>query len=112
MGGALMCDSQRGLASRLCYLSVLMWAGMAHAQAWLPEAGSADISLAYVDSSVTKHYVSSGNEVDVGHVRTFTYGVGADYSPTDRLQLTASLPLIESGYHGAFPHPSPVDDGN
>jgi hypothetical protein len=78
----------------------------------LPSAGSGDVSVAYVDTWTTKHYLSDGSTVDAGHIRTFTYAVGAEYSPTDRLMFSASVPLIESGYHGAFPHPTPVDDGS
>jgi hypothetical protein len=90
----------------------LLWAGVGHAQAWLPDGGSADVSLAYIDTWVTKHYTSSGNAVDVGHIRSFAYSVAGDYSPTDRLMFTAALPLVESAYHGAYPHPSPTDDGS
>jgi hypothetical protein len=105
-------DLSRGRAPWLAVVAGLAWAGIGHAQAWLPDGGSADVSLTYVDSWVTKHYLSAGTEVDVGHIRTFTYGLAGDYSPTDRLMFSASLPLIESGYHGAFPHPSPTDDGS
>jgi hypothetical protein len=89
----------------------LLWAGLGHAQAWLPSAGSADMSLSYVDTWTTKHYLHDGSEVDVGHIRTFIYGLGAEYSPTDKLMFAASLPLVESGYDGKFPHPVPVDHG-
>jgi hypothetical protein len=89
----------------------LLWAGIGHAQAWLSAAGSGDVSLSYVDTWTTKHYLTRGETVDVGHIRTFTYGVGGDYSPTDKLQFTAYLPLVESGYHGASPHPTEVDNG-
>ena len=107
-----MRDSQRGRASCVAAMAGLATAGIAQAQAWLPEGGSADVSLAYVDNWVTKHYISNGSTVDAGHIRTFTYGLGADYSPTDHWMFSASLPLVESGYHGAFPHPSPTDDGD
>ncbi len=100
-------------------MACAMWGDAAHAQAWLSSAGSGDLYLSYVDTWVTKHYLSAGTEVDAGHIRTFTYGLGADYSPTDRLQFSASLPLVESGYHGASPHilpgavhPVEVDDGS
>ncbi len=89
----------------------LLWAELGHAQAWLPSAGSGDVSLTYVDTWTTKHWLTNGGTIDAGHVRVFTYGLGAEYSPTDRLMFSASLPLIESEYHGAFPHPTEVDDG-
>ncbi len=95
----------------LVFTAGVLWAGLAHAQAWMPSAGSGDVSLAYVDTWFTKHWLTNGGTVDAGHIRAFTYAVGAEYSPTDRLMFSASLPLIESEYHGAHPHPTEVDDG-
>jgi hypothetical protein len=77
----------------------------------MPSAGSGSLSLSYIDTWTTKHWLPDGGTIDVGHIRTFTYDLAAEYSPTDRLQFIASLPLIESEYHGKFPHPTEVDDG-
>ncbi len=100
-----------GRAPWLALTAGLLWAGTGHAQAWLPPAGSASVSLGYVDTWDTKHYTPTGNEVDAGHIRIFTYGVGVAYSPTDRLMFEAYVPLIESEYHGKFPHPTEADNG-
>ena len=100
-----------GRAPWLALTAGWLWAGVGQAQAWLPSAGSGDVSVAYVDSWYTKHWTSSGGTVDAGHIRAFTYALGAEYSPTDRWMFSASLPLIESEYHGAHPHPTEVDDG-
>ncbi|HMC59430.1 MAG TPA: hypothetical protein VKJ01_09585 [Candidatus Solibacter sp.] len=88
-----------------------MWASVGHAQAWMSSADSGSVSLSYVDTWTTKHWLPNGGTLDVGHIRTFTYDLGAEYSPTDRLMFSASVPLIESEYHGAFPHPTEVDNG-
>lgn len=100
-----------GRAPSLVLFAGLLWVGVCNAQSWLPAGGTGELSLAYVDTWVTKHYLTDGSTIDVGHVRTFTYGLGAEYSPTDKLMFAASLPLIESGYDGTHPHPSPVDFG-
>ena len=73
---------------------------------------AAAMSTSYLDSWFTKHGTTSGGTVDAGHIRVFTYGLGAEYSPTDRWMFSASLPLIESEYHGAFPHATEVDNGH
>ena len=100
-----------GRALRLALSAGMFWAGVVHAQAWMQAAGSGNVTLSYVDTWTTKHYLFDGSQVDAGHIRTFTYGLGAQYSPTDRLMFSASVPLIESGYHGKSPHPTEVDDG-
>ena len=89
----------------------LLCAGICHAQAWMPAAGSSDFSASYTDSFDTKHYLFDGSEIDAGHIRYYTYGLAGSYSPTDRLMLNASVPVIRSIYMGAFPHPTSVDDG-
>jgi hypothetical protein len=96
----------------LALTASLVWAGIAQAQAWLPSAGSGDVSLSYVDSWYTKHWLANGGTLDAGHIRAYTYALGAEYSPTDRWMFSASLPLVESEYHGARPHPTYVDDGS
>ena len=101
-----------GRALGLALTALLLGVSVARAQAWLPSAGSASTSVSYTDSWYTKHYTSTGSVVDAGHIRVFTYGFAAEYSPTDRLMVNASLPLVESEYHGAFPHPTKVDDGS
>lgn len=83
-----------------------------HAQAWLPDKGSASLSLAYSNVLYKKHYISTGAEVDVGHTSSEILDIGASYSPSDRLMLHASLPYVNSRYRGDFPHPSVVDDGS
>jgi hypothetical protein len=100
-----------GRSPWLALTAAMFWAGVGHAQAWMPSAGSGNVSLSYVDTWTTKHWLPNGGTLDVGHIRTFTYGLGAEYSPTDRLMFSASVPLIEAEYHGQFPHPTEVDDG-
>jgi hypothetical protein len=100
-----------GRALRLAFSAGLVWTGTAHAQAWLPAGGSGDVSASYTDTFDTKHYLFDGSQVDAGHIRYYTYNLAGEYSPTDRLMLNASVPVVRSIYMGAFPHPTSVDDG-
>lgn len=106
---------QGGWARRLTLGAGLLWAGLSHAQAWLPDGGTTSFGVGYTDTFVTKHYDSHGNEADVGHTRTYTYEFAAAYSPTDYWMFNATLPVIRSAYHGAYPHPPSMtnaDDGS
>ena len=100
------------LASRLAVTTGLLWAGTGHAQAWLPDGGETSFGVSYSDTFDTQHVDSHGNKGDFGHMRVYTYGFGAAYSPTDSIMLSAVLPLISSEYHGANPHRTTVDDGS
>ncbi len=82
-----------------------------HAQAWLPVKGSYGVSVLYTDIFDTKHYLPDGDELDAGHMRVHSTGLSLSYAPTDRLFLTAGVPYVRSEYHGAFPHPTAVDNG-
>ena len=100
------------MAARLALTAELVWAAAAHSQAWLPEAGTTSFGVSYTDTFDKKHFNSHGDEVDAGHIRIYTYGFAAAYSPTDRFMLSATLPLISTEYHGSKPHPTEVDDSN
>jgi hypothetical protein len=89
-----------------------MWTATGLTQAWLPSAYETSAGVSYTDTFDTKHVNSVGQEVDAGHVRAYIYDFAAAYSPTDRIMLSASVPLIRSEYHGAYPHPTTTDDGS
>jgi hypothetical protein len=95
----------------LLVMAALMPA-LAHAQAWLPEKGSVSAAVLYSDIFDTKHFLPDGDELDAGHVRVHSTGLALSYSPSDRVLFTAGLPYVEAEYHGAFPHPTEVDDGD
>lgn len=86
----------------------------AQAQAWLPQKGSTSYSLDYTSVLNKKHYTSTGDEVDVGHTSVDTLSIGASYSPSDRVQISASLPYVTSRYigPGGGGHDTPQDNGH
>ncbi|MEX2151349.1 MAG: hypothetical protein WD793_14145 [Steroidobacteraceae bacterium] len=73
---------------------------IAHAQAWLPEKGSSSYSFDYTSVLNKKHYTPTGAEVDVGHTSIEILSIGGSYSPSDRVQISASLPYVNSRYIG------------
>jgi hypothetical protein len=99
-------------APLLAFTVGAMWTATGLAQAWLPSAHETSAGVAYTDTFDTKHVTSAGQEIDAGHICYYTYTFAAAYSPTDRIMLNASVPLIRSVYHGAYPHPTTTDDGS
>lgn len=90
----------------------VMLATSVHAQAWLPERGSLDVSVAYANTLSKKHYTPDGNTEDVGHTRTQVARYLATYAPTSRVLLTGQIPWVSARYRGDFQHPTRVDDGD
>jgi hypothetical protein len=86
----------------------------ADAQAWLPEKGSSSYSFDYGSVLNKKHYTPTGAEVDVGDTSIGILSIGGSYSPSDRVQISASLPYVNSRYigPGGGGHNTPQDNGN
>jgi len=81
-------------------------------QAWTPPKGEGYIALAFGDVFVKDHFLSSGQRIDIGHIRTIGVVESIHYGITDRLGGSFSLPVIASKYYGPDPHQLPIDDGN
>ncbi len=96
--------------------------GMAQAQAWLPSKGSFSYTIDYTDVLNKKHYTNNTcfpvcdqpDEVDVGHTDNQVLSVSASYSPTDRISVNASLPVVRTRYRGPGlgGHDHEIDDGS
>jgi hypothetical protein len=85
-----------------------------HAQAWLPKQGSSSYSFDYTSVLNQKHYTAVGDEVDVGHTSIEILSIGGSYSPSDRVQISASLPYVNSRYigPGGGGHDTEQDNGH
>ena len=83
-----------------------------YAQAWTPPKGEGYVSLAFEDMFVKDHFLSSGQRIDIGHIRTIGLIESIQYGFTDRLGASFSLPVVASRYYGPDPHQIPIDDGN
>jgi hypothetical protein len=81
-------------------------------QAWTPPRGEGYVSLTFEDIFVKDHFLSSGERIDIGHIRTIGIVQSIEYGITDRLGASLSLPVVASKYYGPDPHQIPVDNGN
>jgi hypothetical protein len=84
----------------------------ASAQAWVPDKGEGTVTLTLQDNFVKKHLGSSGERLDVGHIRTFVLLQDIDFGITNKLAVDINIPFVRSKYYGPRPHQLPVDDGN
>jgi hypothetical protein len=87
-------------------------AQLAAAQAWVPQRGEGEFSVVYQNVYTRDHLFSDGSTFDVGHVRVLGLIQALDFGVTDRLAVSASLPILSGKYTGAFPHQLPIDNGN
>jgi hypothetical protein len=74
------------------------------AQAWLSPKGDGTVSLLYQNDIDRLHTFSDSRTKDRGHVYFDAAIVNTDFSLTDRLAITVSLPFIAGKYVGPFPH--------
>jgi hypothetical protein len=100
----------------------LLFCANSFAQAWLPPAGEAFISISYGNAFVTRHYIGTptdpGDSVatDRGHVRSQKVGADLGYAITDRFLVVAGLPYVYAKWYPfeglGRPHDSRVDNND
>jgi hypothetical protein len=91
---------------------LLLFPVLAAAQAWVPAKGEGTETLTLQDNFVKDHFGSSGERIDVGHIRTFILAEDIDFGITNKLAVDISIPFVLSKYYGTHPHQLPVDNGN
>jgi hypothetical protein len=74
------------------------------AQAWLSPKGDGVVTVLYQYDIERLHSFSDGRTKDRGHVYLDGLIANTDFSLTDRLAVSVSLPFIASKYVGPFPH--------
>jgi len=109
-------DRLTALCCALSLIALLAVPERAGAQAWLPSKGEFNTSFIINDVLNKEHYLPNGDTVDVGHTRSTTYALFANYGLTDRLMVSASIPYVVTKYwgppsHGGAPGLT-VDDGD
>ena len=100
---------------RLFFLALLacsIFSPSLQPQALTPPAGEGYVSLTFEDMFVKDHFLSSGQPIDIGHIRTVGLIESIQYGITDRLGASLSLPEVASKYYGPDPHQIPIDGGN
>ena len=88
------------LASAVLFGLLALMPAVSQADAWLPKKGNFSLSVDFTNILNKKHYTAVGNEIDAGHTDLRITSFAASYSPSDRLQISASLPFVESRYRG------------
>jgi hypothetical protein len=74
------------------------------AQAWLSPQGDGTVSLLYQNGINRLHAYGDGQTRDKGHTYSDALVLNSDFSITDRLAVTISVPFIDSKYVGTAPH--------
>lgn len=109
-----MRSTSSGFAGR-AVVSLLLVSGTAataRAQAWVPAKGEGTVSVLFTNVLSKDHYLPD-KRYDFGHIQSNTMLFDVTYGITDRLAVTAGLPVVVSLYRGDFPHrPITLDDGN
>ena len=92
---------------------------VAPAQAWLPDKGAFNSTFIFNDVLNKEHWLPNGDTLDVGHTRSQTYALLANYGVTDKVMVSASLPYIITKFWDERGRPShggqpgfDVDDGD
>lgn len=91
---------------RVIGLSAALLLGAAatvQAQAFVPARGDAFASIMFTNMFVENHFLPA-HRVDVGHIDSNIALFDVTYGLTDRIAVTAGIPLVVSRYRGAFPH--------
>ena len=94
-----------------CLILVSGTAATARAQAWLPAKGEGTVSVLFTNVLSKDHYLPD-ERFDFGHIDSNTMLFDVTYGVSDRLAVTAGLPVVMSRYRGSAPHrPITLDDG-
>ena len=116
VNGAIM--SHASFSRYLLFLACLAPV-VAPAQAWLPDKGAFNSTFIFNDVLNKEHWLPNGDTVDVGHTRSQTYALLANYGVTDKVMVSASLPYIITKFWDERGRPShggqpgfDVDDGD
>lgn len=83
----------------------------ARAQAWLPAKGEGTVSVLFTNVLSKDHYLPD-QRFDFGRIDSNSVLFDVTYGISDRLAVTAGLPVVMSRYDGTAPHrPITLDDG-
>jgi hypothetical protein len=109
--------SRRYSLQQIVALLTLLSPVVASAQAWLPDKGGFNTTFIFNDVLNKDHWFPNGDTVDVGHSRSQTYALLANYGVTDRITVSGTLPYVITKFmgpqlsHGGLPG-FDVDDGD
>ncbi len=108
--------SRRFLSRSVLGLLAALSPAVAGAQAWLPDQGAFNMTLLYNNVLNKQHWLPNGDTIDVGHTRSETFALLANYGITERVMVSGSLPYVNTQYSGPPSHGGQpgfdVDDGD
>ncbi len=90
---------------------LLLCAAAASAQAWVPAQGEGAVSVLYQDLFVKDHFLAGGGRSIAVTSAPTTCSSISTYGITDELTVALGVPFVRARYSGAFPHPTPQDNG-
>jgi hypothetical protein len=106
------CANASAIRVSVAVCVLMIAAGPASAQAWLPAKGEGTVSVLFTNVLSRDHYLPD-IAYDFGHIDSNTVIFDVTYGLTDRVAVTVGLPVVMSRYRGNFPHrPVTLDDGN
>jgi hypothetical protein len=91
----------------VCAVFLLAPADPARAQAWVPPAGSGSVTVASQTIDNTGHLLTDGSLLPDGKSRNASLYFEVEYAITNRLAVSAGLPLVFARYIGPNPAPGP-----
>lgn len=89
-----------------------LFCGACLGQAWVPPKGEGEFSITYQNAYTADHLWGDGSRADLGKVRLLGMTQAVDFGLTDKLAVTAALPVFSGKYTGDAPHALPIDDGH
>jgi hypothetical protein len=92
--------SRRYSLQQIVALLTLLSPVVASAQAWLPDKGAFNTTFIFNDVLNKEHWFPNGDTVDVGHTRSQTYALLANYGVTDRITVSGVLPYVITKFMG------------
>lgn len=87
-------------------------ASLCDGQAWVPAKGEGEFSIVFQSLYTSEHFNGDGSRFKAGNIRLLGLVNATDFGVTDKLAISASLPVFAGAYHGDLPHQFPIDNGN
>jgi hypothetical protein len=86
---------------------IALAAGRAHAQAWVPPAGSGSLNFVVQTIDNTGHISPTGALLPIGKSHDASVYMEGEYAWTDRLSVSLGVPYVFARYIGPDPTPGP-----
>lgn len=96
-------EVHRRLRGFFLFALLALFSGIASAQAWVPEEGETTTSTSYEFIAFGGHFQSDGSRTPQAASRSQSVICEVEYGVTNRLAITASLPIVSARYASTNP---------